>query len=132
MQHLGLSKRCRLKSKKDIETLFQNGEAFFVFPYKVIYSVKPATADVSGVQIMATAPKKKFKHAVTRNRIKRITKEAYRLQQTEIVNVAKAKNVQVQVMFVYTHTTLESYAKVFATMAKVLHKLKATAFVVKA
>jgi ribonuclease P protein component len=132
MQHLGLSKRCRIKSKKDIETLFQNGEAFFVFPYKILYHVKAATADVSGVQIVATAPKKKFKHAVARNRIKRITKEAYRLQQSDIVNLAKEKNVQLQVMFMYTHTAIESFEKVHSAMAKGLFKLIATAFANKA
>jgi ribonuclease P protein component len=128
MQPLGLSKRCSVKSKKDIETLFHNGEAFFVFPYKVVFIAKPALASSSPVQIVATAPKKKFKLAVSRNRIKRITKEAYRLQQTELVALAKTKGVQLQIMFMYTHTSIETYQKVYSAMGKILVKLRDVAF----
>jgi len=63
-----LSKTERLKSKKTIDTLFQIGEAFFVFPYKVIFRIAPTTlveaSDQGAPLVMGiSVPKRIFKRA---------------------------------------------------------------------
>jgi ribonuclease P protein component len=63
-----LSKTERLKSKKTIDTLFRTGEAFFVFPYKVIFRIAPATlveaSDQGAPLVMGiSVPKRIFKRA---------------------------------------------------------------------
>lgn len=74
-----LNKSERLCSKKLIERLFGGGNRSFpTFPIRVVYmSVEPEenTADVS---LLISVPKKRFKHAVKRNRVKRQIREAYR------------------------------------------------------
>ena len=74
-----LSKAERLYSKTMIERLFAGGnKSFPVFPIRVVYmflSPEESSADVS---ILISVPKKRFKHAVKRNLVKRQIREAYR------------------------------------------------------
>lgn len=71
----------RLKLRKQIETLFQTGEAFSVFPLRIVYSLTLLTAtEQSPVRAGFSIPKKRIKKAVNRNRIKRLLREAWRLQ----------------------------------------------------
>lgn len=67
----------RLKSKKLIDQLFEGKSTSIVaFPFRVIYMRVPKR-DVP-VSILISVPKKKFAHAVDRNRIKRQAREAFR------------------------------------------------------
>ena len=83
------SKRERLCSKKLIDTLFGPGRshAMTAFPLKVVYrlvdNVTETTASAgavteTNVQVLISVPKKHFKRAVKRNRVKRQVREAYR------------------------------------------------------
>lgn len=76
------SKKEKLKSRKLIATLFEEGKTASKFPIKVFY------LPLDGAQnTMATfaVPKRTFKSAVTRNRIKRQLREAYRLQKEGLI-----------------------------------------------
>jgi len=71
----------RLKLRKHIETLFRDGEAFSVLSLRVVYLL----ADITGpgaapVRVGFSIPKKRVRLAVNRNRIRRLLKEAWRLQ----------------------------------------------------
>lgn len=73
----------RLKLRKQIETLFQSGEAFSIFPLRVIYRFAPMARTVeetSPVRIGFSIPKKRVKKANKRNTIKRLLREAWRTQ----------------------------------------------------
>lgn len=71
----------RLKLRKQIETLFQTGEAFSVFPLRVVYSLNSlAATEISPVRAGFSIPKKRIKKAVNRNRVRRLLREAWRLQ----------------------------------------------------
>ncbi len=67
----------KLKSKKIIDELFQEGSSFFVYPYKCWY--KKNLPDLNQpAQCLFGVPKKSFKKAVDRNYIKRCSREIYR------------------------------------------------------
>ena len=68
----------KLCSKKIIDQLFSEGEAFLVFPLKFIF-LKTKLPSNKPVQTAFTVGKKNFKRAVHRNRIKRLMREAFRL-----------------------------------------------------
>lgn len=76
-----LSKQERLKSKKDIDTLFQTGEAFFIFPFKVIYRFVEALPEDVALKVMVSIPKRLHKRANKRNRLRRITKRMLSFEQ---------------------------------------------------
>lgn len=67
--------------RNEIDALFHAGnKSFTVYPLRVTY--RPVAWDGSGprVKVLLSVSKRKFKHAVDRNRAKRQLREAYRLQ----------------------------------------------------
>lgn len=71
-------KQERLSSKVLLEQLFKEGKSFAVFPFRVVYKVAELPSS-SPAQVAFSVPKRKFKRAVDRNRIKRLMRESYRL-----------------------------------------------------
>ncbi|MEY8870745.1 ribonuclease P protein component [Flavobacteriaceae bacterium 144Ye] len=79
------NKKEKLKSKKLIEQLFAEGQSVSAYPLKLIYL--PVDFDDSVLlKAGVTVSKRKFKNAVDRNRIKRLMREAYRLNKAVIFN----------------------------------------------
>ena len=72
------SKKDKLKSKKLIDTLFNEGKTITVYPLRLVY-LKTTFKDNSALKTGITVGKKLHKTAVNRNRIKRLLREAYRL-----------------------------------------------------
>lgn len=78
-------KKERLKNQKLIEKLFLEGKSISVFPLRIIY-LKTAFEDGSKLKTGVSVSKRNFKKAVDRNRIKRLLREAYRLNKPEYFN----------------------------------------------
>lgn len=85
MQHLNnFPKKERLCGEIRIGKLFAEGNAFLVHPFRIVYRLSDEELD-SPLKILISVPKKKIKKAVNRNRIKRLIREAYRLNKTNFV-----------------------------------------------
>lgn len=82
-------KKEKLKSKKLIEQLFVEGKSVSQYPIKLIYlKVDQQEALIkAGVAV----PKKKFKSAVSRNHLKRLLRESYRLNKALVSNNTEDK-----------------------------------------
>lgn len=119
-----LGKKEKLKSRKQIDALFANAQAFTAFPVKVIYSIADSTSDAACVQIGVTASARNFKHATDRNRIKRLLREAYRLQKHELIATATAKGKQVSVFFLYLDKQMPTYDLLYDKMRYCLKRLR--------
>lgn len=78
-------KKERLKSRKLIEQLFQEGKTLKRFPLKLFY-LKTDLPEAVTCQVAMAVPKKKVRQAVKRNRIKRLMRETYRLEKEPIFN----------------------------------------------
>jgi ribonuclease P protein component len=119
-----LGKKEKLKSRKQIDSLFANAQAFTAFPVKVIFTITDSAADAAGVQIGVTASARNFKHAADRNRIKRLLREAYRLQKHELIATATAKSKQVSVFFLYLDKQMPTYDLLYDKMRYCLKRLR--------
>lgn len=72
-----LGKEERLKSKKLIERLYTEGESIKSFPLRMVFLQTEHTSAYP-TQVGVSVPKRNFKKAVDRNRIKRLLREVYR------------------------------------------------------
>lgn len=115
-----LKKEERLSSKKIIDQLFAEGKSFISFPVKVVFLPTPLPANFP-VQAGFSVSKKIFKRAVKRNRIKRLLREAYRLNKHILYNNLNDK--QLAVFFIYIGKELPAYASVEASIKKALHSI---------
>ncbi len=86
-----------------VDMLFRKGKSFLAFPVKVTYLV---TTDCVPVRCMVVAPKKKFKHAVDRNRVKRQLREAYRKNKHGLFDWAEQHQQQLHFSMVFVSDKL--------------------------
>ena len=114
----------KLKSRKAIDALFQKGRSVVHIPIRVKYVVLPLTDDNKTAQAGFTVSKKHFKRAVHRNRIKRLLREAYRLQKAPLLQLLTDQAQSAQLFFMYTDKQLPDYTTVFAAMAQCMHSLQ--------
>ena len=74
-----LSKEERICSKKLINELFTgNGRSMTAFPLRVVFMKRTIVDDQPRAAMLVSVPKRYFKHAVDRNRVKRQVREAFR------------------------------------------------------
>ncbi len=77
------------------------------------------------VQFGVGVSAKNFKRAVDRNRIKRLTREAWRLQKNALKELVRGSNKQLHVFFIYTGKELPDFVTVKDKVAVALKKLSA-------
>lgn len=119
----GFGRAEKLKSRKSIDALFQHGKSFAIFPLRVTYTCAPAEGGSPMIQVGVTVSKRYFKKAVDRNRLKRLMREAYRLQK-ETVHAALVQSGQsCHLFFMFTDKTILSYDTIYTAMTQCLKKL---------
>lgn len=111
----GFKKEEKLCSKKAIEKLFAEGDAFLSYPIKVVFTETQLPSSFP-VQAGFTVSKKNFKRAVKRNRIKRLMREAYRLKKHLLYE--QLQDRQIAIFFVFIGKEIPAYAKINKAMDK--------------
>lgn len=114
-----LKKEERLKSKILIGQLFKKGRSISKFPLRLVY-LKAEHSSNYPVQVAFSAPKRKFKKAVDRNRIKRLIREAYRKNKHILYNSIEEKHI---IMFTYTDENELKYVEIEEKLILLLKKL---------
>lgn len=112
-------KKEKLKSKKLIESLFTEGKAVSKYPFKLVY-LKTEFAEEVKIQAGVSVPKRNFKRAVDRNRIKRLMRESYRLNKHLIFN-----NIEVSYAFMFLYLGKDipkNYDELNKSMMKLMQK----------
>lgn len=79
------SKKDKLKSQQVIKQLFAEGQSITQFPLKLIY-LKTTFKDNAQLKTGVSVSKRLFNSAVDRNRIKRLMREAFRLNKAAYFN----------------------------------------------
>ncbi len=108
----------KLKNTKQIDALFQSGKSQAIFPVRAVYRVE--NSENPGVQVAVTVGKKHFKRAVLRNRVKRLLRECYRLEQHRLRG---SENRRLQVMLLYQSNEILEFEKLRLVICKLFDKL---------
>lgn len=120
------SKAERLCSKKLIERLFGGeGKSFPAFPLRVVYMPLTEEEMAADVSILVSVPKKRFKRAVKRNRVKRQVREAYRRNKHILTEALAAQEgaARMALAFIWLDGKLHPSVEVEQKVKKLLHHI---------
>lgn len=126
---LSFKKEERLCSRVTIEQLYADGHRLMAFPYSVQWMFVERPAAVTHhpdhpCQVLIVAPKRKFKHAVDRNRVKRLTRECFRLRKDLLYNFLDEHGISIVFSMVYVHNEILTFDQLGHKMDKLLTVLQ--------
>ena len=115
-------KSIRLHLRKEIDSVFNNGKVFLEHPFRVHHL---AVEEGSGIlKTGISVPRKKIRLAVSRNRIKRLTREAIRLHRHECADFLHKSGISVHVMLVYVGLAGPEYRELEDKIIVILRRLQ--------
>ena len=124
-----LTKSERLTSQLIIDKLFAGGNASMAaFPLRIVYmqTEKKDGEEMKEeplVSILVSVPKKRFRHAVDRNRMKRLVREAYRLNKHILWDALNGQEFRIVLAFVCITDTLPTFYTVNKSVKKALTRI---------
>jgi ribonuclease P protein component len=129
-----LNKNERLKKRTTIDRLFKEGRSFSVYPFKAVYHLGQINEGLSEkknvnkagppLQFGVSVSKRTFKKAVFRNRVKRLIREAYRVEKVLLLTALNdKKNTALELFIIYTGKELPLFTFVQEKMKNLIHRL---------
>ena len=117
-----LHKAVRLNRKKVIEKMFAGGSrSFSLFPLRVV-CLPVEELDVP-VSVLVSVSKRRFKRAVKRNRVKRLIREAYRLNKQPLLEAVQRSGCRLAVAFIYLSDRVVEFSLLADRMQVALSRL---------
>ncbi|MGB3586827.1 MAG: ribonuclease P protein component [Tunicatimonas sp.] len=113
-------KQEKLTHKKRIGELFREGKSVVLYPIRFIYL---PVADQDHHQVLFSVPKRNFKRAVDRNRIKRQMREAYRLHK-HLIPYNPSDNVHFLLGYIYIGKQKTLYQRIETKIKESVTRLK--------
>lgn len=117
----------RLCSKKELERLFSEGHGFVCFPYSVRWIEAGQSENViqtEPVRVVVSTSKRRFRRAVDRNRVKRLTRECYRLHKQHLYEMLAAHSAPpLSLSLSYIDTHLPEYQSVYLKFDAIVARL---------
>lgn len=110
------NKQEKLKSRKLIKLLFEDGKKIKKYPLLLLF-LKVEDDFEHPIKAGFSVPKRNFKRAVDRNKIKRLLRENYRLKKPELY---KQLNENYILMFIYQGNEILDYHTISEKMSDLL------------
>ncbi len=123
MKHYGFPKAYKLRSKKEIETLFTQGNTYFASPLKIVWQIHHEFNEASPIKIAISVSKKRFKHAVTRNLIKRRIRESARMCFPDMENRLRIQNISCTCIVIYIDKNVQSYKTISTSISQAFYQI---------
>ena len=120
VQRYFLKKTDRLKSRKAIDIMFTKGKSFSNFPFRILWM---SVENEDGLKAGFSASTKNFKKATDRNKIKRLVREAYRLQKNDLDFQLSSTKKAINIFFIYTGKEIPTYDFIFEKMGNILKRI---------
>ena len=118
-----LSKSERLSSKILLEELIKSELSFVKYPFRIVLKDSSLPGEYPA-RIAISVSKRKFKRAVKRNRVKRLAREAYRLNKPEFYKQIPPGHT-IDILFIYLDQNLPVYPKIEKAIKSALQKIPA-------
>lgn len=117
-------KQERLCSQRLIDELFNSGHRIMVYPFSVHWMACPNEAIPFQAQVLIATSKRKFRHAVDRNHVKRLIRECYRMHKPELYTMLESRGVKMVLAVNYIHNSIFDYASLMHKFDKVMLRLQ--------
>lgn len=117
---LAFGKEQKLCGQIRINNLHEQGKHFVCYPLRVTYMPMP---DMTTTQVLVWSPKRLFKRATKRNRLRRLMREAYRQNAEPLRQYCADKQQYMQLSFIYFGREELPYATIEKAMQKAISKL---------
>jgi ribonuclease P protein component len=123
------TKEERLCSKKIIGELFSNKEVHQLseYPILAIWKKTALPTKTYPAQVLFSIPKKKFKKAHDRNRLRRQLRESFRNQKYLFYDILTMKRLQCAIVMVYIAQEKVPYTKIDNACRKILKNIAESA-----
>ena len=114
-----------LKSKSVIEQLYAKGASVTAYPLRAVFLEQEHDKQQPTATILISVAKKRFRHAVDRNLVKRRIREAYRTSKHTFVDALENNGKKIAVAILYIDTKHNSTAFIKRKMEKLLDNILA-------
>jgi ribonuclease P protein component len=112
-------KEAKLCGAQEIAAFYKSGKRFTSWPLRVTFQEIPEEQ----TRVLVWAPKSLFKHAVDRNRLRRLMREAYRLNAEPLRTYCSENHCSFQLAFNYMDKELRSQEQISKAMQKAIKRL---------
>jgi ribonuclease P protein component len=113
-------KKEHLCLKRRFDLLLAQGKSFFIYPFRVIYLLKEPDPDAIPSQVAISVRKKQFKHAVTRNLIKRRFRESWRHHKADLHSRLEKEGKTLYILMVYGASEVLPLSEIDARLQQVV------------
>ncbi len=116
------SKKNRLASKREIDTLFAQKCVMRSYPFTIYFRF--FEAEIPELKFVTSAPKRIFRHAHERNRIKRLMREAIRKNKLSLTQFLEKNNFGLHIFAICSSDNEVQYENLEKSMKYLFKKIE--------
>lgn len=113
----------RICKESEIQSLFKKGTGFSSYPFRVVFLVRPVGDHPVTCRLLLSVSKKRFHHAIKRNRVKRLIRECWRKNKSKLYEICNRDTISVDVALVYNATVIHTYETMLDKTSKAINEV---------